>query len=113
MLLQKKPEIYDTHRLLRNISASWNEIGFQLHVNDNFRNILKHNSDTSGEKLEQILKEWDRTECSDVTWRTVIKVLTNLEENGVARIVQEYLNTSEAVKKYIDQKDFVKFQPII
>ena len=100
------------HRLLKNISASWNEIGFQLPVKDNFRDSLIHSLDTPEVKLERILKEWESTECSDVTWKTVFEVLQNLEKYGVAKEVQEYLKKSDIIEKYINQEDFVKFQPL-
>ena len=56
---------------------------------------------TSAYKLESVLYKWSQSECSDVNWGTIVKVLEKLQQMQVLRSVKYYLlNDPEAVRKY-------------
>ena len=88
--------------MLNCISVNWADIGRELGVDWNYREELKREPGlTSAYKLESVLYKWSQSECSDVNWDTIVKVLKRLEYKNVLRSVKEYLlNDPEAVQKY-------------
>ncbi len=60
---------------LKPVSAKWDEIGRELCVSLDFRSGLEQGM-TPEKKLEMILNKWIESQCSTVTWESLIKVLT-------------------------------------
>ncbi len=90
------------YRQLKGISNKWNAIGRELEVSHNYREELKMRNDLNGyDRLEMILVNWKESECSDVSWDTIIDMLKDLKQNNVAREVMQYLlNDEKAIKMY-------------
>ena len=106
-LLQKPPEPTDVFDVVRNISSSWFDIGCELHVPLNVREGLKKDMSLSDEaKLEKILNEWIKFETSDVTWKTILKVLQALRRRDIVREALKYLERPAIYSKYIKKDDF-------
>ena len=68
----------------------------------NYREELKKDSGLENpSRLEYVLHKWSLSECSDVNWDTIMKVLERLEYKEVLRSVKHYLlNDPAAVRKY-------------
>ena len=106
-LLQKPPEPTDVFDVVRNISSSWFDIGSELHVPLNVREGLKKDLSLSDEaKLEKIHNEWIKFETSDVTWKSILKVLQALRRRDIVREALKYLERPVIYSKYIKKDDF-------
>ncbi len=79
---------------LKQVSAKWDDIGRELCVSFDFRCGLKQD-DTPEKKLENILDKWIDSQCSDVSWDALIKVLT--EKLQLTRIAQEIKTELEGI----------------
>ena len=76
-------------RRVKKKSALWDE----LHILDNFRIFLKRSDEPDDTKLEEILKEWMKSETRPVSWPTIQEVLTALEMKDLLRYVQLHLSS--------------------
>ena len=109
-LLNKPPELMDVFDLVRHSSSSWDEIGRELHIPVNERNILqKDPSINNDEKLERVLATWSYNETTDVNWSVILNVLETLERKDLAKMVMKFLERPETYKKYISKKDYIPF----
>ena len=98
----QKPEVHHVYRQLKKKSISWNEFGRELGVSVEFRDELRKNISLSNDdRLEKVLCKWSESECSEVSWDRIIKVLKELDYNSMAKDVKDYLlHNPEAVSKY-------------
>ena len=93
--------------LMRDISASWNEIGIDLKVPRDDRNSLLKNATLSDYgKMDTVIRKWNGTQKTDVTWETILNTLN--EESDVRTKVIEFLEKPENYAKYINKADFVR-----
>ena len=100
----------DVFDLVRHSSSSWHEIGRELHIPDNERNILRRDpSINNDEKLERVLATWSYNEPTDVKWSVILDVLERLERKDLAKMVMKFLERPETYKKYISKKDYTPF----
>ena len=98
-----KPNLEDVLDQLKRKSCKWYKIGVGLKVDHDFRQCqLKKGIMTSDlERLEAVLNKWIESECSEVSWNHLIKVLIDMELVDVADKVKSYLRTDlSAIKKY-------------
>ena len=96
-----RPDPNDVFILLKSISYNWCDIGRGLGVGVGFRKSLKlRDGDTNNGNLEEIIQEWDQTECSQVSWDTVLDMLEDLKYVKKAREVKKYLLHDSNAKKY-------------
>ena len=94
------------------LSSSWHDIGGRLRVPIGERQSLLQNASISNDaKLEKILDVWISSQPSDVTWKTIIDVLIAFEKRNVAAEVARFLDKQDIYEKYIQQDDFVPFDP--
>ena len=113
-LFRKEPEKYDLQSLLCNslqMSPKWFDIGNNLRVEDGFLESLRKTGDarTDEEKLGEVLVEWIDSQCSDVTWQTIIDVMVNLRKKKQAQQLKQYLEQPEVIERYRGKKDFEGF----
>ncbi len=90
------------YKLLEGTSGDWDKIARHLKVCFKFQEELRKNVGVDDSwRLDAVLNKWDNSECSEVTWDTVIDVLKRAGHNKTAREVEEYLlNDTKAIKKY-------------
>ena len=106
----KSPELDDVFPLMTKLSSLWHDIGGRLRVPLNERNsILQVTYLSNDGKLERILDTWISSQTSDVTWKTIIDMLTGFEKKNVASDVAKYLDKQHIYEKYIQQDDFAPF----
>ena len=89
--------------LLKQKSFNWDSIGEGLGVSYNFRQcILRQGIMTSGQqKLEAVLNNWIESECSEVSWDYLMKVLIKLDLKCTASDMKKYLQANlSAIRKY-------------
>ncbi len=80
-------------RQLNTNSSQWNAIGRALGVSKDFRDGLEMEKRSNEDKLEDVLNKWIESQCSDVTWDHLIKVLEeDLENKALADKVRQYLD---------------------
>ena len=92
--------------LMKDISASWNEIGIELKVPPNDRDSLSKNATLSDYgKMDTVIRNWNGTQKTDVTWKTILNTLN--EKRDVRTKVIEFLEKPENYAKYINKADFV------
>ena len=104
--MKKSPEMDDLVPLMKDISASWNEIGIDLKVPSNDRDSLLRNSmlDDYG-KMDKVIRNWNGTQKTDVTWETILNTLNG--KRDVRTKVIEFLEKPKNYAKYIKKADFV------
>ena len=107
-VLKKSPERRDAHKLLKDESASWYEIGNALGVKRNYREELRRAPDSSDSKLESVLNKWITSECSPVTWENLISALRSIELVEVVRDVIKFLEQPDVRKQYEQKSDWKK-----
>ena len=106
-MLQKPPDLHDVFHLMRTMSASWNEIGWELNIPDIHREMLRRNiSMADDDRLERILTKWIQTESKDVTWKVLLLALKALGKKDVMKKVILFLEEPETYQKYILKDDF-------
>ena len=105
MIYSQAPDPNDVFNLLNNdISAHWDDIGRELGVSYNQRQILKNEGtmSTAASKLETVLMKWVESECSDVTWSKVIQVLSILRFNDLMESTKLFLKREDILDKYLE-----------
>ncbi len=82
--------VYD---LLRDRAYQWNDIGRELRVSYGYREGLKREGvqSTDETKLDSVIFKWEQSQCSDVTWSNVIKVLKILQFNDLMEPIKNML----------------------
>ena len=99
-LTSQSPTLLHVHRLLKDHSNQWNELGRVLGVSYNYRQELQSERISNNERLEGVLNEWIVTESVPVTWDRLIIALEEMKLRSVIRSVKEFLNTDEAYVTY-------------
>ena len=94
----------DVLGLVKDISASWNELGAELGVSLNYRTTLK--GDTDSVRLEVVLKNWIENETKEVKWEVFLEALKALKRRDLIKKVVKYLETPEIHRRYILMDDF-------
>ena len=103
----KSPDIFELHRLIAGVSAMWYQIGIGLEVDEDFRKSIKQNIvGQDSVKLEEVLRRWDDSQCSPVTWDRIIKVLDFVGKHKLATKVGEYTKKPDVIAKYREEEDF-------
>ena len=93
--------------LVKDISASWNELGGELEIpSDDRSSLQKDGRHTDKDRLEFVLRNWIQYETKDVKWKVILKALDVLRRRDLIKKVIEYLETPEIHKRYISMKDF-------
>ena len=106
-MLRKSPDFNHAYKLLKPKATHWNRIARELDVDDDYREELKMRADIDAkDKLECVIKKWKESECSDITWGTLIEALKELEFIDVVRAVQEFLAKPDIIRKYQNRSDF-------
>ena len=106
-MLDKPPNPKDVFDLVKDISASWYELGRELNVSENDRAIFKRDPSLSCEdRLESVLSKWIGKETKDVKWRVALQALKALERKDLIKKVINYLGKPETYMKYISIDDF-------
>ena len=110
-IMRKSPNIFELHRLIVGVSAMWYEIGTGLEVDENFRDGLKNNIvGQDSVKLEKVLRRWEDSQCSPVTWDRIIKVLDFVGKHKLATKVGEHTKEPEVIAKYREEEDFQEIE---
>ena len=80
--------------LLRVRASKWEEIGIELRVGGDYRDQLRGEGIMSSDcsKLDRVLRKWAESECSPVTWDTVV---------GVASVLQ----LTESAEQFLNRPD--------
>ena len=106
-MLDKPPKTKDVFDLVKDISASWYELGRELNISENDRTIFKRDPSLSCEdRLESVLSKWIGKETKDVKWRVALQALKALDRKDLIKKVINYLEKPEIYKKYISIDDF-------
>ena len=71
----KRPELRHLVQLLAPISSSWEFLGRQLGVEEEFINELKKNEKAYKTKLTDVLQKWIDAKPTPVTWEKIIDVV--------------------------------------
>ena len=111
-IIRKSPNIFELHRLLIGISSKWPHIANALEVDPNFCQTLAQSVqlvDQDNIKLERVLRKWESSQCSPVTWEIIIKVLDFIGEKKTATNVSKHLKELEVIDKYRGEEDFQEF----
>ena len=94
-------------RLIKPLSASWDEIGSVLEVSFNFRENLRRDVGVNNDaRLEAVLDNWIGAQNSTVTWEKILEVLFEIGERNSAQRVTRFLRTQRIYDKYINTDDF-------
>ena len=106
-MLDKPPETNDVLGLIKDISASWNELGSELHVPFNDRESLRKNISLSDDsRLENVLINWIGNETKDVKWRVILEAVKALKRKDLIKKMINHLENPETYTKYISMDDF-------
>ena len=111
-IVRKSPNIFELHRLLIGISWKWRHIANALEVDPNFCQMLAQSVqlvDQDNIKLERVLRKWESSQCTPVTWEIIIKVLDSIQEKETATNVVKHLKERKVIDKYRGEKDFHEF----
>ena len=83
----------DVYRCLRKYANDWDEIGRALNVDHSYRSSLRSQGLATEDKckLESVLDKWLESQCSEVSWDNLIKVLREFDLSAAADIVEAYL----------------------
>ena len=93
--------------LVRDISASWNELGGALEIPSDDRNSLQKDGRlTDKDKLEFVLRNWIQNETKEVKWEVILEALKVLQRKDLIKKVIEHMEKPEIYRKYISMKDF-------
>ena len=104
LILSQSPVPKDVFDLLNNkVSSRWDDIGRELRVSYNDRQILKTEgpTTTAASKLETVIMKWVESKCSDVTWNKVIQVLSLLQFNDSLESTKLFLKQENILNKYL------------
>ena len=111
-IIRKSPDIFELHPLLSGISSKWRHIANGLKVNPSFCETLAKSvqlADQDNIKLERVLRKWESSQCTPVTWEIIIKVLDSIQEKETATNVVKHLKERKVIDKYRGEKDFHEF----
>ena len=94
-------------QLTRPISSCWNDLGEALEIPIGARVHLRRDASLSddGDRLERILCKWMESGSRPVTWSTLVKELEYIGLKDIARQVEDFLRTPEAIKTYSKYTD--------
>ena len=97
--------------ILKQRSADWKAFARALNVDDNFSKSLQRQGIVSNDddKLEEMLKHWIESQCSDVTWQKIFDVLRELKLNNIAADLKMFLQKDDIMQKYKNKADFTAF----
>ena len=100
-MLKCSPNLKDVYDLLRVRASKWEEIGIELGVGGDYRDQLKGEGIMSSDciKLDRVLRKWAESECSRVTWGTVVSVASVLE---LTESVAQFLNRPDTLDKCLN-----------
>ena len=87
----------DVYHLMQSKANYWDDIGREFKVPLQYRFSLKTAGDSNENKLEQVLMKWLTSECLEVSWSTVTKVLKSL---NYMDLVRKLVDDAELLKKY-------------
>ena len=92
-ILSQAPHPTDVFNLLSDKAHQWNYIGTQFGVPFAYREELRMEGIQSyaESKLERVVWKWVQSECSDVTWNKVIKVLRKLQYHDLIEATKDIL----------------------
>ena len=90
----------------------WLDIANALEVDTSFCKTLANSvqlADKDNIKLERVLREWESSQCTPVTWEIIIKVLDFIGKKNTATNVLKHLKKREVIDKYRGKEDFQEF----
>ena len=106
-MLDKPPETNDVLRLVKDISVLWNELGSELNVPLNDREMFRRDISLSdNNRLEYVLTNWIGNETKEVKWKVILDALKALKRKDIINKVIDYLENQETHTKYISKKNF-------
>ena len=93
IILSQAPHPNDVFNLFKGKAYQWNDIGREFGVPFGYREELTMEGVMSNadSKLEKVVWKWVESECSDVTWNTVIKVLKKLKYDDLMEATKDIL----------------------
>ena len=94
-MLKCSPSLKDVYDLLRVRASKWEEIGIELGVGVDYRDQLREIKSSDCSKLDRVLRKWAESECSPVTWGTVVGVASVLE---LTESVAQFLNRPDVIE---------------
>ena len=71
-VLSKQPDKYHVTKLLAQNAYKYKKLALALDIDDGFVEGLKCNDDDIV-NLDKVIRQWIQTQCSPVTWNTIIK----------------------------------------
>ena len=84
--------------LIKDISASWNELGCELHVPFNDRESLRKNISLSDDsRLENVLTNWIGNETKDVKWRVILEAVKALKRKDLIKKMINHLKHTQSI----------------
>ena len=103
MIVSQSPDPVDVFDILRDRAFQWDAIGRELRVPYGYREELGIEGvmTSTEKKLERVLMKWVESECSDVTWSTVLKVLKVLQFNELMESTKLFLKREDILIKYL------------
>ena len=105
-ILNKSPDEKDLKNLLKQFQGlKWNELAEQLELEREHRTYIMEASDAEN-KLELVILRWISSESTAVTWKTIIKALTDLKMKNEIKEVHKYLERPGVYAKYRGKEDF-------
>ena len=100
-VLKCSPSLKDVYDLFRVKASKWEEIGIELGVGGDYRDQLRGEGIMSSDysKLDRVWRTWAESECSPVTWGTVVGVASVLE---LTESVEQFLNRPDTLDKCLN-----------
>ena len=92
--------------LVKDISASWNELGAELAIPMNDRTTFQNRNLQDNDRLEIVLRHWIQNETKEVKWEVILEALRVLQRKDLIKKVIEHMEKPEIYRKYISMKDF-------
>ena len=98
--------------MVRDVSASWCELGRELSISSNRRIHLKQDTSLSNDtRLEMVLEFWINGETEPVTWQTLVEALEGIGQKGLANKVKSLkIRKRNSPNKTPDSKSKFKFR---
>ena len=99
----KEPKKAHLQNILGPIEYKWREIGEALEIPNGRIQSIDHNArynDTR--KLSEVLQTWIDTQPSDVSWKNLIRVITEhpVNEPVLAKTIPDFIAKPEISSKY-------------
>ena len=92
--------------LVKDISASWNELGAEFAIPMNDRTTFQNRNLQDNDRLEIVLRHWIQNETKEVKWEVILEALRVLQRKDLIKKVIEHMEKPEIYRKYISMKDF-------